>query len=353
MKRPLLYSALILLLLLCFTACNNTPAETPPAAGASVETPAIIEGGVAIEWAEPVVEALVRQVLDKPKGIIYQEELDDIFCVELYGESHLFFNYKDEGLRKGLDFHYRDRDDLQKMPKDGTYDLSGQQYTRGSVSSLADFANFRNLKELWVYKNSLKDLTGLASLEALVWLGLWDNEIQDAGALSSLRQLESLDLSMNNIEDMSDFTGFDHVKDLSLSGNYISNLDFLTGFPSVVSLSLGYTPLTSLEGLTKLKNLERLESLNLDSVQIDDISILTGNTSLKSLHLKYLKVDSFDVEQLTAIPNLDNVGLAQTQAKLVNIRSLAELKYLAYLSLTNVPDGDIAWLREQLPYCKI
>ena len=338
---------LILTALLFAVACNNSPAEN------TAEPPVIIEGGVEIQWVDPALEALVRQVLNKPQGVIYQEELDYITRLELYGESYLFFNYEDGGLRKGLDFHYRDLDDMQKMPKDGTYDLNGQQYTRGSISSLADFANFRKLKELWLYKNSLKDLTGLVSLENLICLSLWDNEIQNASALSALRQLKYLDLSMNNIEEMTDFTGFDHIEYLGLAGNQISSLEFLSGFPSVFELSLGYTSLTNLEGLKNLESLERLKLLNLDGVQIDDVSVLAGNTSLTTLQLKYLKVDNFDLAQLTSIPNLDNLGLAQTQAEMLNVRSLAELKYLKYLSITNVPDEDITWLREQLPFCNI
>jgi len=121
----------------------------------------------------------------------------------------------------------------------------------------------------------------------------------------------------------------------------------------VVELNLGSTAIVSLEGLKNLESLDRLKSLNFDCTQIDDVSVLAGNTSLQSLHLKYLKADSFDLAQLAAIPNLENLGLAQTQAKLLNFRSLAELKYLEYLSVTNVPDKDVEWLRGQLPSCKI
>jgi len=381
MKKPQLYSTLILLLLLCFTACNNTPAEappaadaaletppatdasveTPPAVDASVETPGIIEGGVAIEWVEPALEALVRQELGKPEGIIYQEELEYVKRLELFGESHIFFN-GDGGLilgkikrSKGVDLHY---DDGQGNPyKDGTYEIEGQQYSRGSISSLADFANFRNLTGLAVHKNYLLDLTGLEPLKDLLDLVLIDNEIQDAGALASLRQLKYLMLNYNSIADMSAFSGFDQITTLCLAGNQISNLDWLIGFSSVNWLRLGYNPITNLDGL---KDMESIEFLELNDVQAEDFSALAGNTSLITLHISNLKIKSLDLAQLTTvlstIPNLKSLGITQNQAELINFRSLAELASLTQLFITpnaNITDEDIEWLRKQLPSCDI
>jgi len=299
MKKPQLYSTLILLLLLCFTACNNTPteappaadatletppatdasAETPPAVDASVETPVVIEGGVAIEWVEPALEALVRQELGKPEGIIYQEELEYVTSLELFGESHLYINNsggyfsKPAFATKGIDLHV---DDGQgNLYKDGTYEIGGQQYTRGPIYSLADFANFHNLTKLVVHKNCLRDLTGLETLKDLTDLFLWDNDIQDAGALASLRQLGFLVLDYNNIADMSAFNGFDQLSDLYLRGNQISSLNWLAGFSSVKWLRLGYNPITNLDGLENMENLEYLE-LNDINVPDEDIEWLRG-----------------------------------------------------------------------------
>jgi len=359
MKKRLLYSALILLLLLCLAACNNTPAETPPAADTSLETPGTFVGDVPIEWAEPALEALVRQVLGKPEGIIFQEELDYITTIELFGDSHLFFNgeggyfFAGKNPTEGVDLHIGDG--RGNLYKDGTYEIEGQQYSRGAISSLADFANFRNLTGLDVHKNRLLDLAGLSYLNDLTSLGLWDNDIQDAGDLATLMQLEGLSLDYNNIADMSAFSGFDQLVSLSVNGNLISSLEWLSnfGFSNEIWLSLGNNPLQNLEGL---ENLEHLASLSIMATQIEDISVLAGNTSLHTLNLKNLKVESFDLAQLTAIPNLSWLLLQQSQAELVNFRSLAELKYLEYLYVTpnvNIADEDIAWLREQLPFCII
>jgi len=361
----------ILATLLFAVACNSTPAETPPVAGASVETPpstetppaapvetpAKIENNVAIEWVEPALEALVRKELDKPEGTIYQEELDYITSVELFGESHLFIN-NDGGLflvkgnrTKGVDLHYDDG--RGNIFKDGTYEVEGQQYTRGSISSVADFANFRNLTRLAVHKNRLLDLTGMELLINLMDLVLIENDIQEAGALASLKQLGFLILNYNNIADMSAFSGFDRITDLYLTGNQISNLDWLASFSSVIWLQLGYNPLINLDGL---ENMENLEYLDLTATQVEDISALAGNTSLKKLYLINLKTKSFDLAQLTIIPNLESLGITQDQTELINFRSLAELKKLEALFVTrnaNVTDEDIEWLREQLPSCDI
>ena len=351
MKKCKLYSlsALITLIfaaLLCCMACNN---KSP--------IPEFV-GDIAIEWAEPALEALIRQELGKPQGIIYQEELDHIKHIELYGESHLYFNL--EGgyytLKEGKDIDMHISDGRGNVYKDGTYEIEGIEYTRGSVSSLADFANFRNLNGLYVFKNSLTDLSGLSSLQNLVDLGLWDCGFQDAGALASLRQLKLLTLDCNNIEEMSAFSGFDQIIMLSVAGNNISSLEWLSNFSNVLNLTLNYNPLTSLKGLEMLESLENLEALYLIGTQIDDIGLLMGNTSLRTLQMRYQKVDSLDVAQLAAIPSLEVLTIEQTQAKLENFRSLNELIFLRELRVTpnlNITEEDIEWLQDQLPHCNI
>ncbi|MCL1975935.1 MAG: hypothetical protein FWG61_07240 [Firmicutes bacterium] len=346
MKKQLLCSALIITTLLYLTACHNTM----PAAE--------FVGDVAIKWVEPALEALVRQELGKPQGIIYREELDHIKYIELYGESHLFFNL--EGgyftLKEGKDINVHVSDGRGNMYKDGTYEIEGIEYNRGSIASLADFANFRNLNGLYIFKNDLTDLSGLSALANLEDISLWDCAFKDVRALASLKQLKLLSLDYNNIEDMSALSGFDQVVMLSVAGNCLSSLEWLSGFNNVLNLTLNYNPLTSLEGLRQLASFDHLETLNLIGTQIDDVSVLAGSTSLRTLQMKYQKVNSLDVAQLALIVNLEILTLEQTQAKLENFRSLNELYFLQELRITpniNVPDEDIEWLRDQLDFCNI
>jgi len=46
----------------------------------------------AIVWREPKIEALVREKLAKPTGGITRSELQYFWGIELFGESHIFFN---------------------------------------------------------------------------------------------------------------------------------------------------------------------------------------------------------------------------------------------------------------------
>jgi Leucine-rich repeat (LRR) protein len=354
MKKRLLCSALILAALLCLAACHSAPAEAPPAASTTAEPPAIVDG-VAIQWKEPALEALVRHELGKPEGTIYQEELDYVECIELYGVSHLFINPTDGymHLKKGKDIDLHNSDSHGNVRKDGTYEIERREYTRGSISCLTDFVNFRNLKVLFVFKNSLTSLSGLSSLQKLTDLFLWDDDIHDAGALANLTQLKNLDISYNNIADMPAFSDFDQIISLGVDGNYISSLEWLDGFSSVGWLSLGHNPLLSLEGLEKLQN---LESLTLVATQAEDMSVLAGNSYLRILNLKNMKLKSFDLVQLTAIPNLEILTISQAQTELENFRSLADMEILENLYITpnvNISDEEIAWLKEQLPYCSI
>ena len=46
----------------------------------------------AIIWREPKLEALVRAKIAKPTGDVYQSDLEYFWGIELFGESHIFFN---------------------------------------------------------------------------------------------------------------------------------------------------------------------------------------------------------------------------------------------------------------------
>lgn len=77
-----LFLLLLLCLVLLLTACGQPTAEES----------LVVDETAPIQWQEPALEALVREALGKPEGEIYPTDLDHIWGVELFGESHIFFN---------------------------------------------------------------------------------------------------------------------------------------------------------------------------------------------------------------------------------------------------------------------
>jgi len=361
---------------------TQTTSVAPETTAASTQAPSGSEPTRApredkvVQWTEPALEALVRAKLEKPDGDIMQSELDDIWGIELIGDSHLYFNGKGgysmytnpetyfvddaaslKSLQNPAGILFELEEGAETSLKEGTYWVKGQAYTRGAITSLDDLANFRNVKFLNIYKNDLKDLKGLASLEDLTTLNLVENSIVDIGPLASLEKIEVLDLTSNQITDASPLSNLTELKRLALLDNQINNIDGFSALTNLTSLRLSHNPIESLDELAPLSH---LRSLLISNTRVQDISALYGKTSLSFLDMSHLDAAQIDLEPLvTNTPNLTALMISQNKAELLNIRSIAELKQLMALVIllgdqsAKIPDSEIDWLREQLPGCMI
>ena len=344
------------------TALERTPAQTP-------------REDMVVQWVEPALESLVREALKKPDGDIMQSELDDIWGIELIGDSHLYFNAKGGyEMYKNPETYFVDgvidsdklnnpagvllESDLDALDsiKDGTYVVKGQVHPRGTITSLADFSNFRDVKFLNVYKNDLTDLIGLESLEELVVLRLIECSIVDISELGMLEKVETLNLESNQIVDVSPLNNLGQLTWLSIMDNHVDNIEGFSALTNLVFLRLSHNPIESIEALFPLNN---LLTLRIDYTKINNLSALTGKTSLNYLLMNHLDADRVDLEPLATVSNLKVLEVSQDNADLLNVRSLAELKQMGMLGILDgkqsakLPDEDIDWLQAQLPKCLI
>ena len=385
---------LLLLISLLFLFCACTPQEAAPdmaeaepekavsEPGSAVAPEALahppVAGEAAIQWREPALEALVREKLGKPDGEIYPSELDYIWGIELVGDTHIYFNAdggfamfkdKDDGydtLRSmgytkldnpsHIDLRIKDEksymliDNEGNMLKDGTYSVDGELYERGSIRSLADFAHFRSLRYLYVYKNDLQELSGLSPLEELIELVLTDNEIEDISVLTGLRQLRTLQFDANHVTDIESVRELEQLRFLHVRANDISDISVLAAMESLEWLIVSGNPIESIEALRGLS----LKRLDIDHTGVGDLSPLREMNTLWLLGIEQLRVDTIDFEPLAGLDKLSALFAGQEQAEIVNIRSLAGLERLLQVELIpsdNIPEEDIQWLREQLPGC--
>ena len=138
-------------------------------------------------------------------------------------------------------------------------------------------AGLTNLTKLYLWENSISDISSVAGLTNLTKLYLQDNFISDISALADLTNLIELDLDGNSISDITAVAGLTNLTELDLQDNFISDI-------------------TAVAGLTNLTK------LYLDNNFISDISAVAGLTNLKSLDLGYNLI--FDLSPLIA-----NTGL--------------------------------------------
>ena len=381
MKRNI-FLLLLLCLVLLLSACGQPTAEEP------MEEPIMVDETAPIQWQEPALEALVREVLGKPEGEIYPTDLDHIWGVELWGDQHLFFNAEGGGFSmfKDRDGYYNETPVLNRLEYqnpcsfnyfgDGTYTVYGEQFSRGTISSLADFANFRNLRYLHLYANDIEDLSGLSGLDNLIELLLIDNNIQNVLDLAELRQIRTLYLNNNDIQDVSPLFALTQLSELNLYHNALQSIDGIESLVHLKKLSFAYNQIDNLESVATLSALNllnangnpiedlepiaglmNLNSLYLAETQVHDLTPIQTITSLEYIDMTNLQVDHIDLAPLALLPNLGMLDVGQTRAALVNLRSLADSSsltedgYLVLKPRETIPDEDIAYLRQNMSGC--
>ena len=315
------------------------------------------------KWTEPTLEALVRETLGKPDGDIMLSELDHVWGIELFGDTHIYFNadggyemYKNEdGSYKTFDVLEVTNVDLRgissesNLPVDGAYSVDGVHYTRGSITKLADFANFRNIKFLSVFKNSLKDMRGLSGLDRLSEIRLVDCAIQDAESLSELQQIIALDLRKNKISDIKPLTKLVQIKYLNLRNNEIKNLEGLSSISGLEDLEVASNPI---EDLDPLRSLTNLRWLFVEDTRINDLSPLSDLTLLHHLSMGNLDTAHIDMAPLSTLVNLESLVAEQDRAELMNLRILTQFQYLWYIDIlpnVNLSEEEISWFKAHLP----
>lgn len=198
-------------------------------------TPAPV--GEAIAFDDSVLEAAIRQALNKPEGDVYEEELA--------GLTYL-----------GTGFDY------EQNPPEGS-----------RVKSVEVVKYCLNLTGLELFFNQITDITPLAGLTKLVDLRLGGNPVADIAPLAGLTNLESLALFNCQAKDYTPLSHLTRLKCLQLDYSTIADLTPLSGLAELTGLWLVSTPVTD---VSPLAGLTGLTTLNLKECMIGDFSPLSA-----------------------------------------------------------------------------
>jgi len=214
-----------------------------------------------INFPDPGLEAVIREVIDKPSGGIYDYQLEDLGILDASGR--------------------------------GITNLEGIQYCK-------------SLSELDLRDNAIADLGPLSNLIGLTTLDLSSNEIVDLVPLSSLAHLTILRLGNNHISELEPLAGLaatdlqeETLKELQLDANEIVDLSALAGLTSLQKLVLNDNQIDNIAALASLTN---LALLSLMDNQIVEIGALAGLVDLKVLLL-----DNNQIAEITALSGLENL----------------------------------------------
>jgi len=190
----------------------------------------------------------------------------------------------------------------------GIINLTGLEHCTGlttlwlfgnSISDISAVANLTNLRVLYLNNNQINDITAVANLTNLTEVYLNSNEINDLSSLANLTNLRVLNLNSNEINDISSLANLTGLTGLYLYANQISDISAVSNLTNLTRLWLGNNQISD---LSPLANLPNLTTLDLSRSQLIDLSGLANLTGLTGLWLY-----GNEISDISAVANLTNL----------------------------------------------
>ncbi len=187
----------------------------------------------------------------------------------------------------------------QSRPPSGLFETRDRlDLTCGRISGLTSIDAVFSSEDRF---DRIASLVGIQNLTSLEFLFLWDNSITDITALSGLTSLTQLTLASNSISDISALSGLTSLRVLLLNHNSITDIGPLSGLTSLRQLELASNSITDISALSGLTSLEYLILDN--NPNLTDIQPLLDNTGLGTgddVDLRSTNVSCTDVAALEA-----------------------------------------------------
>lgn len=281
-----------------------------------------------VEFHNAPLEAVVRDVLQRPKGDIYHRHLRTM---------------------KVLDASNRRMTQLvgiELMPNLAELNLSGNR-----LSDISALAGLSRLEKVNLRGNEVRDVSPLAGLAALEYLNLYGNTgITDIRPLAGLTNLRTLILANLPVGEQAEaLTALTQLKKLNVRNTGIEDISFLTTFKGLEYLNLYGN--TGIRSLSPIRDLGDLETLILAQVPTGgDLDFLRDLTRLRYLNLR--SSGATDLEDLTNLTRLEYLNL-HSNTGIETIQPLADLTRLETLILANVFVGDEIEIVRHFPRLRV
>lgn len=197
--KNLHHIALTVFLTIALAACAAPSAATTPA-------PAEPPAPAAVEFADPVLETMVRAAIGQPEGGITLAQAQSISRLDLNDE------------------------------------LQGYLSQEPQITDISGLEAFTNLESLDLATHAVTDISPLAGLTNLTVLSLAGNPVADVSPLAGLTNLKLLILTGSQAQDYSALANLTNVQVLMLDDSTISDLIPLAGLTSLRQLHLANSP---------------------------------------------------------------------------------------------------------------
>ena len=277
-------------------------------------------GEQAVYFADPNLEAAVREAIGKSTGCILRSDLEGLTSLDASHRSIV----DPTGLEYCIDLTHLDLGANQianLSPLANLTSLTWLDLAFNQIGNVLPLVNLTNLQDLDLSHNQIGDISAVGNLINLTLLGLGHNQISDISAVANLTNLTRMSLRNNQISDVSPLANLTSMTWLASQWNDISDIAPLANLINLQDLDLAHnqiidiSPLASLTSLrwitvrdnqisdiSSLASLTNLTWLSLYSNQISDISVLANLTNLNHISLRYNQVSNIS-------PLVANAGL--------------------------------------------
>jgi hypothetical protein len=285
---------------------------------------AVLKINKEVVFKNPQIEAVVRKVLNKPTGGIYQYQL--LTIVKLDASS-----------RKITDL-----DGIEQLPNLMQLTLRNNQ-----ISNITPISRLKFLKKLNLRDNGITDLSPLSQLTGLIYLNIYSNPaIESIEPLKNLIKLRTL--IMGNVlvrNELNVLENFQNLTYLNMRNCGVDDLKPFSNLKKLEYLNLFSNP--KISTIKPLENLTNLQSLILANIPVnEELNILGSLTKLKYLNLRNAKLT--DISPLAQLTKLEYLNL-HSNPEIISIEPISDLTKLQTLILRNVPIGNQVGLLSGFP----
>jgi len=229
----------------------------------------------------------------------------------------------------------------------------------GSITNLQPIAGLTSLRELYLFRHKLIDLSPLSTLTQLDFLHLYTTEgctpetgcdLRDISPLAELENLKRLVLNDLNSDLLSQISLIPNLEYLELDRMQLSDLSWADGLTKLKVLDLRDVSNVNqydIDGLVFLENLRELY-LPPGNPKNDSLQPLASLQKLQKLHLCNITLS--DLSPLAGLIEMEDLGISgcrspQPQGSIVDISALSEMVNLRRLFIAQQLIEDISPLR--------
>jgi hypothetical protein len=215
-----------------------------PAAQETTSTASeISEASNVVVFNDAVLEAGVREAMNKPEGDITIEEAEAVTELTLGIEWQQYIPEETQ---------IKDISGLEHFRNLTSLDLSFH-----AITDISLLAGLTKLTALSLGGNPIADITPLSGLADLKWLALFNCQADDYSPLSNLVNLDGVMLDYSTIRDISVLSDLTKLHILSLTNTQVSDISPLAALTGLKSLKLEACPITDYSPLVNIyQNLE-------------------------------------------------------------------------------------------------